>query len=394
MHRRHLLTLALAAVALPASALASAPQSVLAARGWNDPHRLRVVFDLTGPVKYQHYAMQAPPRLIVDLQNARLAAALDEKSLLTGPVVAVRSSRLGNGDTRLVFEFSRPVQCSSFLLGPSGAKGHRLVMDFLPGAPSQVAALPPATEPAPGRAANRDVIVVIDAGHGGKDPGAMGTKGEKEKRVALSIAQLLAARINRRKGFKARLVRNDDIFVPLRKRVDVARRYNADMFISVHADAAPRTTASGASVFALSENGATSTMARFMAARENNADMLGVGSLPSLKGKDPMVAQVVLDMSMTSTIGASLDLGKRVLDHVGTVAGVHGKRVEQAGFAVLKSPDIPSILVETGFISNPGDCRRLMDARHQQKLADAMVRGIEAYFSDNAPAGSYLAGMG
>lgn len=205
--------------------------------------------------------------------------------------------------------------------------------------------------------------MVVDAGHGGKDPGAVGSKGEREKDVALAIARLLARRIDREKGFKARLVRNGDVFVPLRKRPEVARRYNADMFVSVHADAAPRLTASGASVYALSEHGASSTMARWMAERENGADLIGnSGNLP-LQGRDKVLAGVILDMALSSTIASSLDLGHSVLGQLSDVTALHQKRVEQAGFAVLKSPDIPSILVETGFISNRGDCRRLMDER-------------------------------
>jgi N-acetylmuramoyl-L-alanine amidase len=234
-------------------------------------------------------------------------------------------------------------------------------------------------------------MVVVDAGHGGKDPGAVGSRGEREKDVVLSIAQLLAKRLKREKGFDVRLVRNDDFFVPLRKRVDIARKYNADMFISVHADAAPRLTASGASVFALSENGATSATARFMAQRENGADLIGATSLLNLKDKDPMLAGVILDMSMNATIAASLELGHTVLGSLEGVTTLHQKRVEQAGFAVLKSPDVPSILVETGFISNSRDSQRLVTARHQQAVADGLFDGMKRYFERNPPAGSYVA---
>lgn len=232
----------------------------------------------------------------------------------------------------------------------------------------------------PARQASRDVVVVIDAGHGGKDPGALGPKGEQEKMVALAIARQLAQKLNRQAGFKAHLVRNEDVFIPLRKRVEVARKRNADLFISVHADAAPRKTACGASVFALSQNGATSTTARWLADRENRADLIGARDLLSLKDKDPMLAGVILDMSLTSTIATSLSLGKTILDSVGQVAGTHQKRVEQAGFAVLKSPDIPSILVETGFISNSGDCRQLCDPRHQTRVAQAIFAGVVQHF--------------
>jgi N-acetylmuramoyl-L-alanine amidase len=403
MHRRRLLTFLLAGVTLPAPFLAQAAQTVLAARGWRHDGKMRLVLDLSGEVRYETFDLAAPPRMIIDLHGTRLAKALNDASLVGAPLKAIRSSDRGNGDTRLVLEFVEPVDSSSFVLPPSGEAGHRLVLDFKPkAAPATVAAV---TEPAAPavvaqtvqpeainrRSGQRDIIVVVDAGHGGKDPGALGAKGEQEKHVALSIAQMLAARINRQKGYKARLVRNDDIFIPLRKRVDVARKYNADMFVSVHADAAPRRTASGASVFALSEHGATSTMARWMADQENSADLIGSQQLLNLKDKDPMVANVILDMSLNSTISASLDLGGIVLDSVGKVAGVHGERVEQAGFAVLKSPDIPSILVETGFISNARDCQRLMDMRHRQNVATAIFDGVSGYFGRNPPAGTYLA---
>lgn len=403
MYRRRLLTYLLAGAALPAPLLANAQQQVLAARGARVGDKLRVVLELSGPVQYQSFELGSPPRLILDLHGTRLLTALRDPSLSSAPIKAIRSSARGPGDTRVVLEFDQPVQSKTFLLPPEGGKGHRLVLDL------QTQASPAVVKAAPAAAAaaqekplaveekptlvkrQRDIIVVIDAGHGGKDPGAIGGGGEQEKHVALSIARLLAQRIDRQKGYKARLVRNDDIFIPLRKRVDVAHKYNADMFVSVHADAAPRLTASGASVFALSEHGATSAMASYMAQQENSADMLGSRQLLTLKDKDPMLADVILDMSMNSTISASLDLGNIVLGHVGKVAGVHGMRVEQAGFAVLKSPDIPSILVETGFISNAGDCRRLIDGRHQQKLAGAIFDGVTQYFSRNPPEGTYLA---
>lgn len=237
----------------------------------------------------------------------------------------------------------------------------------------------------------RDIIVVVDPGHGGKDPGAVGAKGEREKDVVLSIAQLLAKRLKREKGFAVKLVRNDDFFVPLRKRVEIARKHKADLFISVHADAAPRLTASGASVYALSEGGATSATARFMAQRENGVDLLGATSLLNLRDKDPMLAGVILDMSMNATIAASLQLGSTVLDSLSGITTLHQKRVEQAGFAVLKSPDVPSILVETGFISNSRDSQRLVTTRHQQAIADGLFKGLQRYFEKNPPANSYLA---
>lgn len=247
-----------------------------------------------------------------------------------------------------------------------------------------------AREQAKGRS-SRNLLVVVDAGHGGKDPGAVGAKGEQEKIVALQIATLLAKRVNAQKGYKARLVRSDDVFIPLRKRAELAQRLNADLFVSVHADAAPRLTASGATVFALSQGGATSSMARWMAQRENGADSVGGCLTVKLRKDDPMVASVLLDMSMNATISTSLELGHQVLSQLGEISSLHQSKVEQAGFAVLKSAAVPSILVETGFISNVNDCRRLHDARHQRKIADAIFAGVDGYFRLQPPPGSLIA---
>lgn len=408
MHRRQMLLnmlLASAAFALPFSVNAT---QIRSARLWRSDNKLRLVFDLSGPVQYKTFTLSAPERIIIDVSGARLEGSLGQLALENTPIKSIRSGHLGLGDTRIVLDLASPVQINSFLLGPEGAQGNRLVVDLGHEAaahpPVQLAAAAaaltkPPTElvkepPSPLSDAHhpkRNIMVVVDAGHGGKDPGAIGAKGEREKDVVLSIAQLLARRLKREKGFDVRLVRNDDFFVPLRKRVDIARKNNADMFISVHADAAPRLTASGASVFALSENGATSATARFMAQRENDADLIGATSLLNLKDKDPMLAGVILDMSMNATIAASLQLGHSVLGSLEGVTTLHQKRVEQAGFAVLKSPDVPSILVETGFISNSRDSQRLVTARHQQAVADGLFDGLKRYFERNPPAGSYVA---
>ena len=400
MHRRQMLLnmiLASAAFALPFSVNAT---QIRNARLWRSDTKLRLVFDLSGPVQYKTFTLSAPERIIIDVSGAHLEGDFSQLALENTPIKSIRSGHFGASDTRIVLDLTSPVQLNSFLLGPEGSQGNRLVLDLghdaLARAPVQLAAVAPLVkEPQAPLAARdrskRDIMVVVDAGHGGKDPGAVGSRGEREKDVVLSIAQLLAKRLKREKGFDVRLVRNDDFFVPLRKRVDIARKYNADMFISVHADAAPRLTASGASVFALSENGATSATARFMAQRENGADLIGATSLLNLKDKDPMLAGVILDMSMNATIAASLELGHTVLGSLEGVTTLHQKRVEQAGFAVLKSPDVPSILVETGFISNSRDSQRLVTARHQQAVADGLFDGMKRYFERNPPAGSYVA---
>ncbi|NMZ79953.1 N-acetylmuramoyl-L-alanine amidase [Pseudomonas mandelii] len=388
MHRRHLLNwmLACAAFALPFGVSAT---QIRNARLWRSDDKLRLVFDLSGPVQYKTFSLSTPERLIVDLRGASLSGDFSQLALGNTVIRSIRSGRFGQGDTRIVLDLSGPVQLNSFLLPPQDGQGDRLVLDLKPSAPLNIAE---ATEARVDKAhPRRDIIVVVDPGHGGKDPGAVGAKGEREKDVVLSIAQLLAKRLKREKGFDVKLVRNDDFFVPLRKRVEIARKHNADIFISVHADAAPRLTASGASVYCLSEGGATSATARFMAQRENGADLLGATSLLNLKDKDPMLAGVILDMSMNATIAASLQLGSTVLGSLAAITSLHQKRVEQAGFAVLKSPDVPSILVETGFISNARDSQRLVTARHQQAVADGLFEGLQRYFQKNPPLDSYIA---
>jgi N-acetylmuramoyl-L-alanine amidase len=393
MHRRQLLNLLLASplFALPFAVHAT---QIRNARLWRSDDKLRLVFDLSGPVQYKTFSLTAPERLIIDLSGAGLSGDFSQLELKNSGITSIRSGHFGKADTRIVLDLAAPMQLNSFVLPPQDGQGHRLVLDLTSAtrAPRQIAAeAVPLVAPVDKAHPKRDIIVVVDPGHGGKDPGAVGSKGQREKDVVLSIAQLLAKRLKREKGFDVKLVRNDDFFVPLRKRVDIARQHKADMFISVHADAAPRLTASGASVFALSEGGATSATARFMAQRENGADLLGATTLLNLKDKDPMLAGVILDMSMNATIASSLQLGSSVLGSLQSITSLHQKRVEQAGFAVLKSPDVPSILVETGFISNAQDAQRLVTARHQQAVADGLFEGLKKYFQKNPPMNSYMA---
>lgn len=393
MHRRQLLNMLLVSplFTFPLGAFAT---QIRNARLWRSDDKLRLVFDLSGPVQYKTFSLTSPERLIIDLSGAGLSGDFSQLALKNSGITSIRSGHFGKGDTRIVLDLAAPMQVNSFLLPPQDGQGHRLVLDLSSAthAPRQIAAQPqPLGAPVDKAHPKRDIIVVVDPGHGGKDPGAIGSKGQREKDVVLSIAQLLAKRLKREKGFDVKLVRNDDFFVPLRKRVDIARQHKADMFISVHADAAPRLTASGASVYALSEGGATSATARFMAQRENGADLLGATTLLNLKDKDPMLAGVILDMSMNATIASSLQLGSSVLGSLQNITTLHQKRVEQAGFAVLKSPDVPSILVETGFISNTQDAQRLVTARHQQAVADGLFEGLKKYFEKNPPMNSYMA---
>ncbi|MCT8965011.1 N-acetylmuramoyl-L-alanine amidase [Pseudomonas veronii] len=390
MHRRQLLNLLLVSPLFTLPFSASATQ-IRNARLWRSDDKLRLVFDLSGPVNYKTFSLTAPERLIIDLSGAGLSGDFSQLVLKNSGITSIRSGHFGKADTRIVLDLATPMQLTSFLLPPQDGQGHRLVLDLTSATqvPHPIAAAP---RPLVDRAhPKRDIIVVVDPGHGGKDPGAIGSKGQREKDVVLSIAQLLAKRLKREKGFDVKLVRNDDFFVPLRKRVEIAHKHNADMFISVHADAAPRISASGASVYALSEGGATSATARFMAQRENGADLLGATSLLNLKDKDPMLAGVILDMSMNATIASSLQLGSSILGSLEGITSLHQKRVEQAGFAVLKSPDVPSILVETGFISNARDSARLVTARHQQAVAEGLFLGLQRYFQKNPPVNSYMA---
>ncbi|QKV61459.1 N-acetylmuramoyl-L-alanine amidase [Pseudomonas sp. 43A] len=389
MHRRHLLNLILASTAFALPFSASATQ-IRNARLWRSDEKLRLVFDLSGPVRYKTFTLSAPERLIIDVSGASVGADFSQLALNGTVIRSIRSGPFGHGDTRIVLDLSSPTLLNSFLLAPQNGQGHRLVLDLVRAKSATNTPMVPRETPALKAHPRRDIIVVVDPGHGGKDPGAVGAKGEREKDVVLSIAQLLAKRLKKEKGFDVKLVRNDDFFVPLRKRVEIARQHKADMFISVHADAAPRLTASGASVYCLSEGGATSATARFMAQRENGADLLGA-SLLNLKDKDPMLAGVILDMSMNATIAASLQLGGAVLGSLAGITTLHQKRVEQAGFAVLKSPDVPSILVETGFISNARDSQRLVTARHQQAVANGLFDGLKRYFEKSPPVDSYLA---
>lgn len=382
MNRRSLLKFLLAGLALPVSFVAQASQAVRRVTVSRTAGSTTFLLDLSGPVVANSFNLESPPRLVLDLRQAVLDAPLNDLLLDGTPVRAIRSGQTPTGDLRIVLDLADASVRGEIRPVPGNAKRLELRLANLPAAVAN-----PVSKGKPGR----DLLVVIDAGHGGKDPGAVGAKGEQEKLVALQIATLLAKRVNAQKGYKARLVRSDDIFIPLRKRAELAQRLNADLFVSVHADAAPRLTASGASVFALSQNGASSSMARWMAQRENGADSVGGGLAVKLRKDDPMVAGVLLDMSMNATIATSLDLGHQVLAQLSEVSSLHQSRVEQAGFAVLKSAAVPSILVETGFISNAGDCRRLHDARHQRKVAEAIFAGVEGYFRQQPPPGSLIA---
>lgn len=390
-------------ITLPLEALAMT--QVNSARLWRAPDNTRLVFDLTGPVEHSVFTLSAPDRIVIDIKKTQLSTQLSGLTGGKSPITQVRTGKQGTDELRIVLDISEQVTPKSFTLTPNQQYGHRLVVDlFDQGAsvPKQVAPQPAATAAPPAATPTaklsklpashkRDIVIAIDAGHGGEDPGAIGPGGVREKDIVLKIAQELQRQINAEKGFRAELVRTGDYFIPLRRRTEIARKKGADLFVSVHADAAPRAAAFGASVFALSDSGATSETARWLADSENRSDLIGGAGNVKLHDKDAMLAGVLLDLSMTASLSSSLDVGQKVLSNMGRITALHKKRVEQAGFMVLKSPDMPSILVETGFISNPGESKKLANRSHQQALARSIHTGIRQFFQQNPPPGSYVA---
>jgi N-acetylmuramoyl-L-alanine amidase len=385
---------------------AVAETKVNSVRLWRAPDNTRLVFDLSGPVQHSVFTLTAPDRLVIDINGASLGAPLNVSTANT-PITAMRSAQRTPTDLRVVIDLKKTVTPKSFTLAPNAQYGNRLVVDLFDNpadaapipAPTNVATVapvpvtpvdPPVKLP-PAPAGKRDIIVVIDAGHGGEDPGASGSRGQREKDVVLSIARELQRQVNGMKGFRAELTRTGDYFIPLRGRTEIARKKGADLFVSIHADAAPSTAAFGASVFALSDRGATSETARWLADSENRSDLIGGAGNVSLDDKDRMLAGVLLDLSMTASLTSSLNVGQKVLSNIGRVTPLHKQRVEQAGFMVLKSPDIPSILVETGFISNANEASKLAASSHQQALARSISSGVRQFFQQNPPPGTYIA---
>lgn len=379
-------------------------------RVWRAPDHTRVVFDLKAPLTYQYSQTANPDRVIVDFKRANLTANLSSLALENTPISGVRSSKQPNGDLRVVFDLREKVTPKVFALNAGGGMHDRVVIDLFdrPGGTASTAtqstpAVPTAnshpvniqpvnTQPAVKEVSGkRNIVIAIDAGHGGQDPGAIGPNKVREKDITMAISKELVALINKEPGFTAKLTRTGDYFVPLKKRRDIARQMKADLFVSIHADAFTRPQARGASVFALSRTGATSETARFLAQRENEADLIGgVGNI-SLDDKDEVLAGVLVDLSMTATLNSSLQVGAHVLRSMGTMAHLHKKHVEQAGFMVLKSPDVPSILVETGFISNPEESRKLATPAYRSQMARAVFNGIKQHFLQSPPAGTLLA---
>ncbi|MDR2195783.1 MAG: N-acetylmuramoyl-L-alanine amidase [Gallionellaceae bacterium] len=428
---------------------AFAAVTVNAVRIWPSQDYTRLTLESKQPIRHKLFALQNPERLVIDLEDVELHGALDELVAKIGDdnpqIKSVRVGQFKPGVVRMVLDLRDEAKPQLFSLAPVANYGHRLVLDVYPATPadpmmaliqleapenappspqspqsppsppfpplqgegeggdggnikSQQAGIEQTPIPTPtlppdqprfggrllkgGESGATPLIIAIDAGHGGEDPGALGRNGTHEKTVTLAIARKLKERIDAVPGLRGVLIRDGDYFIPLGGRTEKARRMRANLFISIHADAFVKPDASGASVFALSEHGATSAAARWLAKNENEADLIGGVNIAV---KDPNLARTLLDLSQTVTISDSLKLGKHVLTELGSISALHRGIVEQAGFAVLKSPDIPSILVETAFISNPTEERRLRDDAYQTKLADAILNGVQRYLEQNPP---------
>ena len=372
--------------------LSSAPvladTSVEGLRMWRAPDNTRIVFDLSSSADHKIFELSNPSRLVIDMEPADFNAEIAKLNLDKTPVQRIRTGSRDGGGLRVVLDLKTPVKPRSFSLEPNDNYGHRLVVDLFDDQQVVETSIEDVVEN------NRDIIIAIDAGHGGEDPGASGPGNIVEKDVVMAISSQLASMINGHAGYKAVLVRTGDYFVPLQMRPLLARQKRADFFISIHADAFRMSSVNGASVYALSGRGATSERAKYVADRENRSDLIGgVGDL-SLKDKDDQLASVLLDLSMNATMDSSLNAGKAVLSEISAVTKLHKKSVEQAGFAVLKSPDMPSLLIETGFISNPQEAQRLSTRSFQEKMARAIFNGIRSYFASSPPAGTLIAAKG
>ena len=363
-------------------------------RYWTAPDHTRMVFDVNTVAPHQIFLLENPSRLVIDFSNTKLMTPLAQPPANHALFSRVRSATRNKKDLRVVVDLSAAVVTpKSFSLKPSKTYGHRLVVDlFNKGKKTRVANAKKyqkkrtVTKTVKNKA--RDIIIAIDAGHGGEDPGAHGPRGTQEKKVVLAISKKVAALINKKPGMKAVLVRKGDYYIKLRKRMQIARAHKADLFVSIHADAFKNSKVRGASVFTLSNRGASSEAARWLAKHENSADLVGGVKLAD---KEDMLASVLMDLSQTATKEASRDVAGKILRNFKGIGHLHKNDVQKAGFMVLKSPDIPSILVETAFISNPGEERKLRSSAHQSKIAKAIYSGVVSYFNMHAPSGTYMA---
>lgn len=375
----------LAACAAGGLAHAAAAADVQALRVWSGPEYTRVVFDLSGPLDYKLFQLASPDRVVLDLDGSRFADAFKAPAA-KGLIKSVRAGKRGNDGARVVFDLSESARPKSFLLKPTDEYGYRLVLDLYGAAKAMPAVAKRIDDALPGKP--RKVVVAIDAGHGGDDPGAKGASGTYEKNVTLAVARELAGLIDRQPGMKAVLTRDGDYFIPLKRRYQIARENKADLFVSIHADAFSSSDARGSSVWVLSPRGAGSEASRWLADRENRADLVGGVSLDD---KDDTLASVLLDLSQGYTMEASNAVANDVLKALAKLGPTHRGYVERANFVVLRSPDVPSVLVETAFITNPVEEKKLKSPEHREQLAQAILQGVRNYFQSTPPPGTLFA---
>jgi N-acetylmuramoyl-L-alanine amidase len=403
--------------------IAAQSSQVDGVRIWSAPDHSRLVFDVDGPIKYNTFKLDKPDRLVIDFKDASLRGKLANPASEDLFIKKLRYAKRNKNDFRVVLDLKNKSNPKSFVLKPNQQYSYRLVIDLEgTGEASQAVALKPENSESSAKKSNvvansgsksvekaattrqtpvrkiaktvndhkelRDIVVAIDAGHGGDDPGASGPTGTREKVVVYQIAKKLYALLKKEKGFKPVLTRQGDYYIGLRNRMKIARKHKADLFVSIHADAFNDPRVRGASVYVLSSRGASSEAARWLADKENAADLVGG---VKLEDKDDMLASVLLDLSQTATRQASMVVADSVYEQLKRNGKTHGKRVQKAGFMVLKSPDVPSLLVETAFISNPSEERKLKNPAHQEKMAKAIMAGVKDYFIQSPPPGSWLA---
>ncbi|MBL6985796.1 MAG: N-acetylmuramoyl-L-alanine amidase [Methylobacter sp.] len=380
---------------------------------WNTPDQTQMLFDVTSLPEHRVFLMKKPARLVIDVRNANVKQALSQPPASHPLFSRLRFATRNKTDLRIVVDLKREISSKNMSLITNSRNGHRLVIELLDKGPKKSEkavietatakktnskqhiedpvkeiAVTPVKSTKVSRPPYKGIVIAIDAGHGGNDPGAHGRNGTEEKKVTLAIARKLANLINKQSGMKAVMVRKGDYYVGLRKRMQIARAAKADLFISIHADAFQNSTVKGASVFTLSNKGATSEAARWLADSENASDLVGG---VSLHDKEDVLASVLLDLSQTATEDASVNVARMVLKNFERIGELHYRSVQKAGFAVLKSPDVPSILVETAFISNPTEELKLVNTRHQSKIALAIFDGVRSYFSNTTPVESKVA---
>ncbi len=354
-------------------------------RVWTDPEKTRAVLDLSEPTEYKLFTLQNPHRVVIDLQSAQLRNSFQPGSIKSGVIEGIRHGNPGGNILRVVLDLNEHAKLKSFILSPTGQYGHRLVVDLYGSSGQQSATLKRVSDV---QKSNRKVIVAIDAGHGGEDPGASGPKRTREKNVVLQIARELKRQIDQEPGMQAMLIRDGDYYIAHRQRYEKARKARADLFISIHADAFKDSRVKGSSVFVLSRRGASSEYARLIADSENRSDLVGGVKLDE---KDDLLASVLLDLSQSATMEASNQVADSILGSLKHAGKTHKNQVGRANFLVLKSPDVPSVLVETAFISNPTEEKRLTQKEFQQRMGKAISQGVRDYFYRSPPPGTWIA---